>query len=232
MEIKFKKIVNCDYCHDSISIPKMHNDLSELVLKQLDYLLSVSSKYSFESMLKNCDVIGEFEANESSNSTYKIFTFGLPNCITKVSLQQADADVSGLLDFSKGSGLKVPSLELGPFPQTNLKSLLKILKSYVRLLTIWEQFNLLQESQIEIESLHPSIKFLYQNIAFMTNENGDIIVISEEQRNYEFENFIQSDSFSIYDFIDKLLENIPVTDSTMKKSDDSPDLTWLSDSFM
>lgn len=230
MEIKFKEIIHDPFTNND-SIPISHQELSRLILKQKSILSNISSRYSFETILKNCGIDGEFE-NETGFFT--IFSFGLPNCITKVSFIPCDQQefILGQLDLSKSSGLKCSNLSLGPKNQNDLSSLLKVLRNYIRLLTIWEQFNLLQDSRIEIESLLPQIKLEYQNISFTLNENGDIIVTINEERSTDLECLFESESFSIYDFIDKLLETNTSNDVARKSSEASPDLTWLSDSFM
>ena len=261
MEIKFKEIEiftvkglnpnNSAVCYHP---PKSQFELSELLLNQKSILLNISLKFSFETVLNNCGIYGEFEDDVEGvkkdkvmksaqdhltpehELKFNIFSFGLPNCIKRVSVWSTGHQQSYV------GKIQLESLKID-IDSNDLKSLLKNLKNYIKLLTIYEQFNILKEGEegeetndkIVIESFEPILKLKYRNkitmkISEAEAETGIIVTISENERFTEMEKFIESDSFSIYEFIDKIIEFESIKIENI--SEGSPDLTWLSDSFM
>lgn len=215
MDIKFKEITT-DL--NSYAVPKGIIELDELLMEQEEILLKISSKFTFENLIKFIGIEGE----ELENNNFRILSLGLPNCIKNVLLYEEDHLIKVKLELE---GLKRSNLEINQ----KQENLFNYIKGIVRLFSIFEHFNLLEdENSIQIQSFEP-LQLKYQKTIFNLNETGKIEAHCENKRLFELEKFIEYEEFNIYDFADKLVET---KDSTLKDQEGSPDLTWLSDSFM
>lgn len=210
--------------------PSTELELASLVEKQKLILLSTIKKDSFANVIKSIGVEGEFiDANN-----FRIFSFGLPSCIEGVYISTSeDHNLLGKLEFGKDSGLNQSSIQLGPADQNNVQVLFKAIRNSIVLLAIWEHLNLLEPDTLEAEKLHPiHLKFKKENTSLTLNEECEVIFIMDEQRITQIESFIESKTFSIYEFVDKVTEFKSQISDINNNKKGSPDLTWLSESFM
>ena len=200
--------------------------LNSLLRNQERSLLEISSNFSFENLIKTCGIEGEF----LGKNVFNILSIGLPNCIKRILLSSEEAEGQGLKVEIELLGLKQENIIV---QASDIKKLLNNLKGNVKLLTIFEHFNLLTEFAesddfFVIKNFEP-LKLKYQQTSFyLNNENGQVKVDGYVGHLSDLELFINSDEFNIYDFVDKLL-NREIKENVQEAS---PDLTWLSDSFM
>ena len=205
-------------------IPKTKRDLFELLEEEGKFLKGLTTKNSFETIIKKSGIEGEFE----TESSFKIYSFGLPTCINSVLLIGSEVGtISCNIEF-------VPNPEEQQSSKTirieneSFNVLLRIIKNYIRLFTIWEESNLL-EVIMEIDSLDP-ISLRCDKVLTISEDGGIAVTTFVGDVNCkDLEKFIESESFSIYEFLDRLVEEGP---KDLEEKDNSPDLTWLSESFM
>ena len=205
-------------------IPKTKRDLFELLEEEGKFLKGLTTKNSFETIIKKSGIEGEFE----TESSFKIYSFGLPTCINSVLLIGSEVGtISCNIEF-------VPNPEEQQSSKTirveneSFNVLLRIIKNYIRLFTIWEESNLL-EVTMEIDSLDP-ISLRCDKVLTISEDGGIAVTTFVGDVNCkDLEKFIESESFSIYEFLDRLVEEGP---KDLEEKDNSPDLTWLSESFM
>lgn len=224
IEIKFKEISeNGNYFEP----PRTAVQLDMLLQNQKSELLKISSKFSFEKLIKSCGIHGEY----LEQNLFKICSFGLPNCVKSITLSSSSQLIYGKLEFD---GLKRDLLEIGPAKQSEIQILLSQIKGTVKLFTIFEHFNFIEESPeaiFVVDSFEP-LRLKYKNMTFYLNEWGKVQVFIDESNSVILEYFIESDKFNIYEFYEKITSKSERRDSTRKDEEGSPDLTWLSDSFM
>lgn len=211
--------------------PRTIHEFDILLKEQEGILLEISSKFSFENLIKSIGGIeGEFvlQGKEGNVDSFRILSLGLPNCIKTILLSLEDHMIKVKVELE---GLKRDDLETKLFKQDENGFFLNYLKGIIKLLTIFEYFNILEEGKLmEIENFEP-LQLKYQETRFYLNEAGRVEVFFNEIRLLELENFIDADNFNIYDFSDKL-SNLDYDNLNRNDQEGSPDLTWLSDSFM
>jgi hypothetical protein len=224
MDMKFKEILPSITVIDETrryKVPKNKRELDEFLRKQEGILLKISVKFSFKNLIKSIGIEGE-EQEEDNN--FRILSLGLPNCIKNIFLYEDENLVKVKLELE---GLKRGTLEIH-----KEENILNHITGVIRLFSIFEHFNLLKEdgNLMEIESFEP-LRLKHERITFYLNEFGKVEALSENERIFELEDFIESDDFNIYDFVDKLI-NLELNNSALKDREGSPDIMWLSDSFM
>ena len=246
MDIKFEEIEiltekGKEDENEILSIPRNSKELFDLIKSQGKILLKVSFKFSFKTIIKNNGIEGKFE---DSNS-FRIFSFGLPTCIEKVLLISDFETVNGQVFYNFNNFKKL--IKIGKSENNNLNLLLLSIKNTLKLFSIMEHFNTLFQDEDEVEGengmemefiSYEPIKLKFKNNTFLgINSKGELNIFINNERINSLEEILNSESFSIYEFVDELLEMESKqynnnNNNNLKNTEKSPDLTWLSDSFM
>lgn len=232
MNMKYTQIFKSSNCKisDFIPIPLSNDELFDILRTEKSTISSLASNFSFHTILSENHLNGEF----INPCEFQIFSFGLPQCISKVSLlfSGREATLHALLLIHSGQSF---SFSTPSYPFHECSNLILLVKSIIRFFSIFEFFQSLEMYSVNLVSVAP-LQFSFNNVFMFSLNLPDckIEVSVSGQLMPEIEKFCDNESFcDFYSLLDLLLaasSTCPELRNSAETS--STDFNWLSDSFI